>query len=199
MEQKNRVRGREQGAGSKEQGARSKGGSPLVLLLVAILLVACSSQPVTPTPQAIAPANPIAAAPNPATATPAPTPTLTPSLNQGHLVLWHSWAEADGDALATILATFRQAYPDLKIDTLFVAYNDLPQSYAEAVQNGGGPDLILAPNVWLGAADAPAQTSGGFWHDRRERPTHYLRRTRETPAERVELWRACCELAGLPL
>ena len=58
-----------------------------------------------------------------------------------------------------------------------------------------GADTI----VWLGAADAPAQTSGGFWHDRRERTTHYLRRTRETPAERTELWRACCELAGLPL
>ena len=58
-----------------------------------------------------------------------------------------------------------------------------------------GADTI----VWLGAADEPAGVTGQFWHDRRERPTHYLRRTRETPEERVELWRACCELAGLPL
>ena len=58
-----------------------------------------------------------------------------------------------------------------------------------------GADTI----VWLGAAEAPAESTGQFWHDRRVRPTHYLRRTRETPQERDELWRACCELSGLPL
>lgn len=57
-----------------------------------------------------------------------------------------------------------------------------------------GADTIL----WLGAADEPGRTTGGFWHDRRRRPAHYLGRTRETPEERAELWRACCELAGVP-
>jgi arabinogalactan oligomer/maltooligosaccharide transport system substrate-binding protein len=36
------------------------------------------------------------------------------------------------------------------VDTLFVAPNDLVASYAEAVASGGGPDLVLAPNWWLG-------------------------------------------------
>jgi NAD(P)-dependent dehydrogenase (short-subunit alcohol dehydrogenase family) len=37
-----------------------------------------------------------------------------------------------------------------------------------------GADTI----VWLGAADEPTRSSGCFWHDRRQRPTHYLPWTR---------------------
>jgi len=77
----------------------------------------------------------------------AATPTPEPV---GTLTLWHSWAEGDGDALAAILLAFAQRYPQVRVETLFVAYNDLPQSYADAVQANAGPDLILAPNWWLG-------------------------------------------------
>ena len=55
-----------------------------------------------------------------------------------------------------------------------------------------GADTI----VWLGAADEPATISGGFWHDRRRRPTHLLPRTRETAADRDTLWRECERLSG---
>jgi dehydrogenase/reductase SDR family member 12 len=54
-----------------------------------------------------------------------------------------------------------------------------------------GADTI----VWLGAADEPALRSGLFWHDRRPRPVHVLRRTRETAAERASLWAQCVELS----
>jgi NAD(P)-dependent dehydrogenase (short-subunit alcohol dehydrogenase family) len=50
-----------------------------------------------------------------------------------------------------------------------------------------GADTI----VWLGAAEEPGLSSGGFWHDRRERPTHYMARTREGAADRRALWDAC--------
>ena len=50
-----------------------------------------------------------------------------------------------------------------------------------------GADTIL----WLAAADEPARRSGRFWHDRRERPTHYAGRTREDAADRRALWEAC--------
>jgi len=50
-----------------------------------------------------------------------------------------------------------------------------------------GADTI----VWLAAADEPGRSSGGFWHDRRERPTHYVGRTREDAADRRALWEAC--------
>lgn len=50
--------------------------------------------------------------------------------------------------------------------------------------------------VWLAAAEAPGRSSGGFWHDRRERPTHYAGRTKEGPADRRALWDACEELTA---
>jgi dehydrogenase/reductase SDR family protein 12 len=50
--------------------------------------------------------------------------------------------------------------------------------------------------VWL-AATEPAPPAGGFWHDRRMRPAHYLRRTRETEADRLQVWDYCLTAAGL--
>ena len=50
--------------------------------------------------------------------------------------------------------------------------------------------------VWLGAAPEPALSSGGFWHDRRARPTHRVPWTRETPEDRERLWAECERLSG---
>lgn len=41
--------------------------------------------------------------------------------------------------------------------------------------------------VWL-AATKPAPPSGTFWHDRRQRPTHYLRRTEPQPGDVERVW-----------
>lgn len=76
-----------------------------------------------------------------------PQPT-SPAL-VGTVELWHSWAGKDGDALAAILDRFLQTNPNIQVETVFVDYGDLARSYTEAVQGGGGPDLILAPNWWL--------------------------------------------------
>lgn len=100
----------------------------------------------TPASDAATAVTPAVAEPNPPQVTAVPTPTpLT-----GRVVLWHSWAQAEGDALAAILAQINAAYPAIQIDTLFVAPNDLLSSYADAVAAGGGSDLLLAPNWWLG-------------------------------------------------
>ncbi|MGC7093037.1 SDR family NAD(P)-dependent oxidoreductase [Amycolatopsis lurida] len=52
--------------------------------------------------------------------------------------------------------------------------------------------------VWLAAAEEGGrpETTGQFWHDRAPRPAHYLRRTRETPAQREALWQFCEERTG---
>lgn len=117
----------------------------VTLWLLLALLSACSNT-ATPTPEPTATVDNSTPTPEP-TATPLPTPT--PDLTTGRLVLWHSWAESEADALAQMLQAFQALYPGVQVDTLFVAYNDLPQSYADAVQSGGGPDLVLAPNWWL--------------------------------------------------
>ena len=56
-----------------------------------------------------------------------------------------------------------------------------------------GADTI----VWLAGADEPGRNGGHFWHDRAARPTHRLRRTRETAEERESLWEQCRGMAGL--
>ncbi len=55
-----------------------------------------------------------------------------------------------------------------------------------------GADTI----VWL-AATPEAPPSGRFYFDREEAPTHLMKRTRETPAQRDALWARCCEDAGI--
>jgi maltose-binding protein MalE len=79
---------------------------------------------------------------------PAATPTPTP-IPSGRIVLWHSWGSGAGDALAAILSSFQAEYPQVTVDTLFVADTDLPKAYADAVLAGSGPDLLLAPTWWL--------------------------------------------------
>lgn len=58
------------------------------------------------------------------------------------------------------------------------------------------PDEGADTIVWLGAAAEPAQSSGGFWHDRRERPTHRVPWTRESEQDRERLWQECARLSG---
>lgn len=139
--------------------------------LLAFLFAACQDDPTPPAPatavvattvpgdtgaatsvagNATPTAADVAATATPAaSATTAPTATPTADTDRGELVLWHSWAGADGEALAQILTSFQAANPDVRLQTLFVAYNELPQAYADAVYAGGGPDLILAPSWWL--------------------------------------------------
>ena len=60
------------------------------------------------------------------------------------------------------------------MDTLFVAPNELPQAYADAVRNGAGPDLAVTANWWLDDLNAagaiapldaviPSATTARFW------------------------------------
>ncbi len=83
------------------------------------------------------------------TAEPTALPTATPDVTSGNVVLWHSFSGGDADALGQILARLEGEYPGLAVDTLFVAYDDLPQAYTDAVLAGGGPDLVAAPTWWL--------------------------------------------------
>lgn len=121
-----------------------------VACIMLVALTACRGD-VTATPPAPAPVpdRPTAvatSAPEPAvaTATPSPTPVA------GTVTLWHSWAGAESDALAAILAMLQTTLPGVTVQTLFVAPGELAAAYGEAVQSGGGPDLVIAPNWYLG-------------------------------------------------
>ncbi|MFZ0091837.1 MAG: SDR family NAD(P)-dependent oxidoreductase [Solirubrobacteraceae bacterium] len=62
-----------------------------------------------------------------------------------------------------------------------------------------GADTI----VWLGAAPEPLRSTGGFWSDRRGRPTHYrFGAAEDSAADRQKLWDLCQSLvenAGISL
>jgi NAD(P)-dependent dehydrogenase (short-subunit alcohol dehydrogenase family) len=51
--------------------------------------------------------------------------------------------------------------------------------------------------VWLTATGDPIG-SGGFWHDRRRRSTHYAPVRVETPGEVERFWAFACETTGVP-
>jgi dehydrogenase/reductase SDR family member 12 len=76
--------------------------------------------------------------------------------------------------------------------------SSLPRCYRVSRWLLRSPDQGADTFVWLGAAAEPAETSGGFWHDRRRRPTHLLSGTRETEADRRRLWDACVALSSTP-
>jgi dehydrogenase/reductase SDR family protein 12 len=50
--------------------------------------------------------------------------------------------------------------------------------------------------VWLGAAPGPGTSTGGFWHDRVQRPVHLIPATRESAEDRERLWNECERLTG---
>lgn len=50
--------------------------------------------------------------------------------------------------------------------------------------------------VWLAASEAAAQLTGKFVFDRTVRRTHWLPTTRETQAERAQLWKLCNSMGG---
>ena len=56
----------------------------------------------------------------------------------------------------------------------------------------GGADTT----VWISAV-SPQPPSGHLWHDRRERPTHYLPRTRTGDSERDAMWRWVRQSVGI--
>ncbi|MCC6454767.1 MAG: extracellular solute-binding protein [Caldilineaceae bacterium] len=139
----------------------------LLWVAIVLLLAACSRSQPTPTPvppptpastttgaaPATAPSGAATESTSQEVATLAPTPAATIAATAtplaGRVVLWHSWAQAEGDALAAVLSQLQEAQPGVQVETLFVAPSDLVTSYAEAVASGSGPDLILAPNWWL--------------------------------------------------
>jgi dehydrogenase/reductase SDR family protein 12 len=51
--------------------------------------------------------------------------------------------------------------------------------------------------LWLAASDEAGRETGKFWHDRVERPPHYFPWTKESPAQRANLWAVCQDLTGI--
>jgi len=74
--------------------------------------------------------------------------------------------------------------------------SSLPRFYALTKRLLRTPQEGADTIIWLGAAARPARSSGGFWHDRRERPTHRVPWTKQTSQDHERLWAECEHLSG---
>ncbi len=112
-----------------------------LLLILTTLFAACKPQ-ATPT-----------VAPTP-TATPQPTalptvaPTQPPASAKGTLILWHTWRETEIASLNEVIAAFKNRYPEITVDVLYVPFDELRGKYEVAASGGGGPTLLLGPADW---------------------------------------------------
>ncbi len=105
-------------------------------------------------------------------------------------------------ALTPILAR-RWAGEHIRVYSMHPGWADTPgvATSLPAFRNLTGP-LLRTPEqaadtaLWL-AATQPAPPTGGFWHDRRPRPEHYLPFTRYGDRERQRLWRYCAYAVGI--
>ncbi len=113
---------------------------------------------------------------------------------RAEVVLTELWAEREPRGAGEGGPSFHAMHPGWA-DTAGVR-SSLPRFYKLTRPLLRTPEQGADTIVWLGAAAAPARTSGGFWHDRRRRPTHLVPWTREPAGERVRLWDACTRLTG---
>ena len=119
-------------------------------------------------------------------------PTVYARTKRAEVVLTEMWAQR----LAGTGVTAHAMHPGWA-DTAGVR-SSLPRFYRVTRPLLRSPDQGADTIVWLGAAAEPAETCGGFWHDRRRRPTHLLPGTRETEVERRRLWAECVALSSIP-
>jgi NAD(P)-dependent dehydrogenase (short-subunit alcohol dehydrogenase family) len=114
-------------------------------------------------------------------------PTVYARTKRAEVLLTELWAQR-------LAGTARTVHPGWA-DTPGVR-SSLPRFHRATRPLLRSPDQGADTSVWLGAAAEPADSSGGFWHDRRRRPTHLLPRTRETEADRSRLWAECVALSS---
>ena len=112
---------------------------------------------------------------------------------RGQVILNELWAER----LAGSGVTFHAMHPGWArtegVSNSLPTFNLIMQPLLRTPEQGA--DTI----VWLATAPGPEQSSGRFWFDRREVPTHMLESTKETPAEREALWSSLVEVTGADL
>jgi dehydrogenase/reductase SDR family member 12 len=119
-------------------------------------------------------------------------PTAYARTKRAEVVLSEMWAQRLAGTGVTVHA-MRPGWADTP-----GVRSSLPRFYRATRPLLRSPHQGADTIVWLGAAAEPAETSGGFWHDRRRRPTHLLPGTRETEEERGRLWSEYVALSSTP-
>jgi dehydrogenase/reductase SDR family protein 12 len=116
-------------------------------------------------------------------------PTAYARTKRAQIILTELWAERLQDTGLVVHAMHPGWVDTPGLKSSLPRFYGLTKPLLRTPQEGA--DTIL----WLGAAPEPARSSGGFWHDRRERPTHRTRSTKQTPQDHERLWTECERLS----
>ena len=110
---------------------------------------------------------------------------------RAEMVITEQWAERLKDT-HTVVHAMHPGWVDTKgVQNWMPVFRKLTRPIIRDPQ--AGADTI----VWLGAAPEPLQSTGGFWMDRRRRPTHYrLGASPDSASDRAELWALCERLTA---
>lgn len=107
---------------------------------------------------------------------------------RGQVILTEMWAERLEGTGVTVHAMHPGWARTEGVAESLPRFNLLMQPFLRTPEQGA--DTIL----WLAASDEPGGTTGRFWFDREEAPTHMLDSTKETQADRHALWKSLVDL-----
>lgn len=110
---------------------------------------------------------------------------------RGQVILTEMWAERLVGTGVTVHAMHPGWAKTQGVATSLPTFNLVMQPFLRTPDQGA--DTI----VWLAAGDEPADTTGRFWFDRNEAPTHIMDSTRESQLEREQLWSGLADLTGV--
>ncbi len=65
----------------------------------------------------------------------------------GRMLLWHTWTDAEADALTQVIQSFEELYPGVTVrQQSFSSQAELNEQFLAAVRAGLGPDLLIVPS-----------------------------------------------------
>lgn len=66
----------------------------------------------------------------------------------GRILLWHTWADQEGDWLTQVVASFEDLYPGVTVrQQRFASQAELTEQFLAAARSGLGPDLVIMPSA----------------------------------------------------
>ena len=79
---------------------------------------------------------------------PTPTATALEEMKTQEIILWHGLDNRGSLALDEIIRGYKLKNPDLRVQAMYVPYDDLLERYVQEVESGNGPDLLLGAGEW---------------------------------------------------
>jgi multiple sugar transport system substrate-binding protein len=112
----------------------------LVILLLCLVIGACSSPAETPT------APPATSTPEPIIEEPTPEPVVEPA----NLVFWHQYDKKNAELIDKFVAEFNEQNPDIQVEAVVQpSYDEYKTLLKTSIVGGNTPDIATVDLVWV--------------------------------------------------